>query len=92
MAKRPNRMRWIMVAGGIALVGVLLYSTLQQTHRQFEVCMNFKGGTHCATASGATQAQAIRSAQEIDCELLSNGRDENMACLDREPSSVREVK
>ena len=92
MTKRLNQMRWIMVAGGIVLVGVLLYSTLQQTHKQFEVCMSFKGGTHCATASGATQAQAVRSAQEIDCELLSNGRDENMACLDREPSSIHEVK
>jgi hypothetical protein len=92
MAKRPNQMRWIMVAGGILLVGVLLYSTLQQTHRQFEVCMSFKGGSHCATASGATEAEAIRSAHDIDCELLSNGRDEIMACGDQAPSSVREVK
>lgn len=92
MAKRPNRMRWIMAGGGVALVAILLYSTLQQAHRRYEVCMTFKGGTHCATASGATQAEAVRSAQEIDCELLSSGRDENMVCLDREPSSVREVK
>lgn len=92
MAKRANKIRWIVIAGAIVLVGVLLRSTLQQTRSQFEVCMTFKSATHCATASGATQAEATRSAQEIDCELLSSGRDENMACLERPPSSTREVK
>lgn len=92
MPKKSNSMRWIMVLGGVLLLGVLLYSSLQQTRLQFEVCVAFKGGTHCATASGATSAEAIRSAQEIDCELLSSGRDENMVCLDVQPSSVRQMK
>jgi hypothetical protein len=92
MPKKSNSMRWIMVLGGLLLLGVLLYSSLQQTRLQFEVCVAFKGGTHCATASGATSAEAIRSAQEIDCELLSSGRDENMVCLDVQPSSVRQMK
>ena len=85
-------MRWIMALGGVTLIGVLIYSSAQQTHTQYEVCMTFKGGTHCATATGATSAEAIRSAQQIDCELLSNGRDENMVCLDNPPTNVREVK
>jgi hypothetical protein len=92
MAKRPNPMRWIMALGGIALVGALIYFSMQQTQKQYEVCMTFKGGTHCATATGATSAEAIRSAQEIDCQLLSSGRDENMVCLDSPPANVREVK
>ena len=92
MAKRPNPMRWIMIVGGIALVCLLIYFSIQQTRIQYEVCMTFKGGTHCATATGAASAEAIRSAQEIDCELLSNGRDENMVCLDSPPTNAREVK
>jgi hypothetical protein len=92
MAKRSNPMRWIMALGGIALVGALIYFSMQQTQKQYEVCMTFKGGTHCATAAGATSAEAIRSAQEIDCQLLTTGRDENMVCLDRPPANVREVK
>jgi hypothetical protein len=92
MPKKSNPMRWIMILGGIVLVGVLIHSSIQQTHQQYEVCTTFKGGTHCATATGATSAEAIRSAQEIDCELLSNGRDENMVCLDGPPASVRQVK
>jgi len=92
MAKKPNLMRWIMVLGGLVLIGVLVHSSFQQTQVKYEVCVVFKGGTHCATAAGATSSVAIRSAQGIDCELLSNGRDENMVCLDSPPTSVRELK
>jgi len=81
-----------MALGGIALLGVLVYSSFQQTREQYEVCVNFKGASHCATAAGSNYNQAVRSAQEIDCELLSNGRDENMVCLDNPPASVRPVK
>jgi hypothetical protein len=92
MANKSAQMRWIIALGVIFLVGVLAYSSFQQTNHEYEVCMAFKGGTHCATAAGATYEQAVRSAEGIDCELLSNGRDENMVCLDTQPSSVREVK
>jgi hypothetical protein len=92
MAKRSNPMRFIMVLGGLAFVGVLLYISFEQTRHEYEVCVSFQGAMHCATAKGATSNEAVRSAQEIDCELLTNGRDENMACLDRQPASVREVK
>jgi hypothetical protein len=92
MVKKSNQVRWIMALGGIVLLGVLVYSSFQQTREQYEVCMNFKGASHCATAAGSNYNQAVRSAQEIDCELLSNGRDENMVCLDNPPASVRPVK
>jgi hypothetical protein len=92
MADRKFQVRMIIVVGAIVLFGVLIYSSQQQTKNQYEVCVTFKGAMHCATASGATSAEAIRSAQDIDCEMLSNGRDENMVCLDSPPSSVRPVK
>ncbi|MGH9714295.1 MAG: hypothetical protein ACRD5M_13440 [Candidatus Acidiferrales bacterium] len=92
MPKRPNKMRWIMVLGGIALIGTLLYSSLQQTHLRYEVCVSFKGGMHCASATGATSTEAIRAAQDIDCQFLANGRDENMVCTDSPPSSVQQLK
>ena len=92
MAQKPNHIRWIAGIGAVALIGILAYSTLQQTRERYEVCMAFKGATHCATAAGSNYDQAIRSAQEIDCQLLSNGRDENMVCLANAPSSIRPVK
>jgi hypothetical protein len=92
MAAKSNKVRWIVALGAVALVGVLAYSTLQQTREQYEVCVTFKGASHCASASGSNYDQAVRSAQEIDCQLLTNGRDENMVCLANPPASVRPVK
>ena len=92
MAAKSNPVRWIVVLGALALVGALAYSTLQQTRERYEVCVSFKGASHCATASGSSYDQAVRSAQEIDCQLLSNGRDENMVCLAGPPASIRPAK
>jgi hypothetical protein len=92
MAKKSNHIAWIIAIAAVAFVGVMVYSSYQEMRTRYEVCMNFKGATHCATAAGATRDQAVRSAQEIDCELLSNGRTENMVCLDQQPSSVRLIQ
>jgi hypothetical protein len=92
VATKSNNIRWITAIGAVALVGILAYSTLQQTRERYEVCVAFKGGTHCAMATGSNYEQAVRSAQEIDCQLLTNGRDENMVCLANPPASVRAVK
>jgi hypothetical protein len=92
MANRRLQMRVITVVGAMILVGILLYSSMQQTQNKYEVCMNFKGLVHCATASGATPSDAIRSAQDIDCSMLANGRDETMVCVGSPPSSTRQVK
>lgn len=92
MGNRTRQVRWIMAGGAVLLVALLIYFSIGQANQRYEVCMTFKGRVHCATSLGATQAEAIRSAQEIDCELLSNGRDELMVCLDTQPSSVRPVR
>ncbi|HTW24561.1 MAG TPA: hypothetical protein VMD78_13235 [Candidatus Baltobacteraceae bacterium] len=92
MPKKSSAVRWVIAVGAVVFIGVLAYSSFQETRARYEVCQTFKGATHCATASGATHDQAVRSAQEIDCELLANGRDENMVCLDQPPSSVRPVQ
>jgi hypothetical protein len=92
MAKRSNSMKWIVALGGIVLIGVLVHSSIQATKQQYEVCVTFKDASHCATASGVNYEQAVRSAQEIDCQLLTNGRDENMVCIGRRADSVRQIK
>jgi hypothetical protein len=92
MPNRSKQMRWIIVIGAVVLVGILAYSSLQQTRKKYEVCMNFRGTSHCSTATGATPDEAIRSAQGIDCELVTNGRDELIACMDQSPTDSHEVK
>jgi len=92
MQNRKTPIRAIVSLGAAIFTGILLYSSFQQTKNEYEVCVTFKGALHCATASGATSQEAIRSAQGIDCEMLANGRDENIVCLDTPPSSERRVK
>lgn len=89
-ARRIN-MKWYIVIAGAIFVTLLIYWSFHQDVYRVEACVNFHGRSHCAQASGRTQAEAVRSAQEIDCELLASGRDENIACLDEQPSSVRSV-
>ncbi|MGB6484333.1 MAG: hypothetical protein WBE86_12685 [Candidatus Acidiferrales bacterium] len=90
-AARRINVKWYIVIAGAIFVILLVYSSFRQSVYRVEACVDFHGRTHCAQASGRTRADAIRSAQEIDCELVSNGRDENMSCLDQQPSSVRAV-
>jgi hypothetical protein len=89
---KKNQTRWIILLAGLVFIGMLVYGTVQQTQHEFEVCVAFKGGSHCATAKGATPEEAIHSAHDIDCGLLANGRDENIVCLATLPTSVREIK
>ncbi len=90
--KYPSHVRWIITLAAAAFIGVLVYSSIQQMRSRYEVCVAFKGATHCATASGSSYDQAVRSAMGIDCEMLANGRDENMACLASHPGSVQAMK
>jgi hypothetical protein len=92
MANKSKEVRWIMILGGIVFIGILLWSSFRQTQVTYEVCLNFNGGSHCATASGASEMEAEHSAKDIDCTMLSNGRDELMRCNDVDPASVRKIK
>lgn len=89
--KKSNSVKRIVAIGGAAFFALLIYLSMRQTQQKYEVCVAFKGSTHCATAAGSTEKEAVSSAQEIDCQLLSNGRDDLMVCLSREPSSIRQL-
>ena len=84
-------MKFIVGFMVVALLGYIIYSTFQQTGNEYEVCVAYKGRSHCATAAGQTSKEAISSAQQIGCSLITNGRDENMACLATPLASVRQI-
>ncbi len=83
--------RWIIAIGALIFIFAIVHSTFQQTRLEYQVCMNFGGGAHCATAKGATADEAIRSAKNIDCGLLANGRDANIECIGA-PATVTRIK
>lgn len=81
--------KWIILLIGAAFLGFLYFSSVEQDRFRYQVCVDFRGHNHCASASGKTPEDAIRAAQEIDCSAIANGRDENMVCLATTPSSVQ---
>ena len=87
--------RQVKVGVGLAAVllfGVIVYSTLQQSAHKVEVCVDFKGRTHCATAAGESREAAVASGHQIGCSLVTSGRDENMVCLSQAPASVKDLR
>lgn len=89
MPNKTNSTKWIIGIGAVVFLCVLVILSMRQTQQKYEVCMTFKGGSHCATASGSSYDEAVRSAEDIDCQFLANGRDETMVCLAGTPTSVR---
>lgn len=82
---------WMILIGAVLFIAALVHFTFQQTRLEYQVCMSFAGGTHCATAKGATADEAIRSAKNIDCGLLADGRDANIQCMGA-PASITRLK
>lgn len=86
-----TRIKLIVGIVAVALFGGILYLTLQQSQYRYEVCVNFNGRSHCATAAGRTPDEAIQAAHSISCTMVTSGRDDNMVCSQQRPASVRKL-
>ena len=83
-----NKRALIGVAIVVAFVGYLLWSTLASQRAECRVCVAFKGGHNCATASAATTKEATRNAQTTACGVLAMGMDNAIACGNTVPEGV----
>lgn len=84
-----NKTVLIGIAFVIAVVAVLIYSSMHVARYRVEVCVDFQGRTECRTASADTQDHALRSAQSNACALMVSGVTETMQCERANPSSVK---
>jgi hypothetical protein len=75
----------------VVFLGVIGYSSFQATRMRYRVCMSIDGRTHCAVAEGKTSQEAIQSAMQIDCGLISATRDQLMVCTTQQPQSVEKL-
>lgn len=71
----------------IVLIAVIYFS---MGLRQFtcELCMEFQGRTNCATASGTTREEAVRTATDTACATISGGMTESIQCSRTTPTSI----
>lgn len=87
--KRTNVL--LVFLGAIAFVALLVHLSMKQTAVHYYVCVDFHGNSHCASATGSTEEEAVHAAHDIDCSQLAGNRNELMACMDTQPSQVQRV-
>jgi len=71
---------WVSLAGLGAIVGVVVYTSLEVGTVRCEVCMQFQGRESCRAVDGATRDQAHQAAVNNACALISSGVTDSMAC------------
>jgi hypothetical protein len=64
----------------LAMGAYLLYSTLASQKHECEVGIEFRGRANSATASAATEEEAVRNAVTTACGPITAGMDETIAC------------
>ena len=79
----------LIVVGFLAVIGYIVYSSLRLNKFSCEVCMEFRGGKACRTASADTREEAVRTAIDNACAQLVSGMTDSMACTQTPPKSIR---
>ena len=76
----------------LVVVGALYYSTVSLAKVHVEVCMDFRGQTSCAKASGPTEESTLRNATTTACATISSGVTDSIACGQATPKTVTWLK
>ncbi len=85
-----SKSAWLAILFIGAVLALLVYSSLGLKQHTYEVCMEFQGRTNCATASGTTKEEAIRTATDTACATISAGMTDSIQCSRTPPASVTE--
>ena len=80
-----SRFRTLTIVVVLGFVAFLLWTTLAAQRFECRVTVEFQGQRRDATASGATEAEALNQAQNVACGPISNGMNESIACGNRPP-------
>jgi hypothetical protein len=88
MSARARIVTLLVIAG---FVGFLLWSTLASQQVQCSVAVEYQGKQGTATASGASEEEAVREAQTTACGPLTASMNDRVACS-RVPPASRHCK
>jgi hypothetical protein len=78
-----NRIAAVVVLAPV--IGFVVYSSFQVSTVECEVCMQFDGRSTCRSASAARRDEALRSATDNACALLTSGMTNSIRCQQSEP-------
>ena len=87
-ALRMSKTTLLSVLFGLAVLGLLIYSTIGLPQYSCEVCMTYDGQTNCSIARAPTSAEATRTATDVACAPISSGMTESIQCSNTVPDSV----
>jgi len=75
----------LVLFGGLALI---LYSSMGLQQITGEICITYNGRTDCRIASGADEAEVLRTAADMACSALASGMADRISCQNSEPTRV----
>ena len=84
-----NKTVILAMAFAIAVLIVVIYTTMGTARFRCEVCLSFQGRTACRTASAPSEEDARRTATENACAQIASGVTDSMACENTPPASVK---
>ena len=70
------------------MLAAIVYFSMGLRKFTVEVCMEYNGRSNCATASGTTEEEAVRTATDTACATISFGMTESIQCSRTPPVSV----
>ena len=85
---RVKKTVWLAILFGVLVVGYVMYSSFSPKAYRVRVCMSYKGGTNCGTASADKLEVALREATTNACALIASGVIESGQCENSTPVSV----
>ena len=73
----------------VIVVAAMVWYALQGTAEvNCRVCLTWNGEQRCQDSAGTTEQEAIDRARTAICQILAQGRAENINCGRQEPDSV----
>lgn len=78
----------VAILFGLAVLGVLIYSTMGLQQWSCEVCITYNDRYNCASAAAPTREEAIRTATDVACAPISSGMTESIQCTNTAPDTV----
>jgi hypothetical protein len=79
---------WLGILFGVLVLGYIVYSSFSPKAYRCRVCMTYKGGNNCGTASADKREEALRTATMNACALIASGVVESSQCEESAPVSV----
>lgn len=70
----------ITIVAAVAFAALLLFSTVTSQQVECTVSVEYNGRGNSATASGATESEALQQAQTTACGPVVSGMNESIAC------------